>query len=101
VVFANAHEHELDGAVIEVNAFLLRYFGGDQQRLLVFNLGDALEFATIADPLVAPPRDTEWKLLWFSEAARYGGSDTPARQINGTWHIPGHSATVFAASTTA
>jgi maltooligosyltrehalose trehalohydrolase len=68
----------IDGAVLGEHAFVLRFFaedGGD--RLLVVNLGAALHLDPAPEPLLAPPLDMHWRLVWSSEDPRYGGLGTP------------------------
>ena len=86
----------LDGAVLGAEAFLLRFFGHDgDDRLLLVNLGVDLHLSPAPEPLLAPPENSKWNLLWSSEEPIYGGSGTPP--VNGeNWGIPGHAALVFA-----
>ncbi|MBX6315224.1 MAG: malto-oligosyltrehalose trehalohydrolase [Isosphaeraceae bacterium] len=87
----------LDGAVLAPEAFVIRYFSGSgEDRLLVVNLGADLHLAPITEPLLAPPEDREWRLLWSSEDVRYGGSGTPPPVDDRGWWLPGHSALVLA-----
>jgi len=85
----------LDGAVLAAEAFLLRFFGeGDDDRLLVVNLGVDLHLAPAPEPLLAPPAGSKWSVLWSSEEPIYGGLGTPP--FNGAnWDVPGHAALVF------
>jgi maltooligosyltrehalose trehalohydrolase len=78
---------------------VLRFAGRtpDAERLLVLNLGPDIDAGGFAEPLVAPPPDTTWRLAWSSEHPAYGGGGaTPMVDAQG-WRIPGHSATVLAA----
>jgi maltooligosyltrehalose trehalohydrolase len=96
-----AHASGIDGAVIGPDALALRFFGSEvdtDDRLLVINLGRDLALPSIAEPLLAPPRGARWRLLWSSEAIRYGGSGTPDLDPGETWLLPGHAAVVFEAS---
>jgi maltooligosyltrehalose trehalohydrolase len=86
----------LDGAVFTDEAFLLRYFGqhGDD-RLLLVNLGRDLHLDPAPEPLLAPPEDMLWELLWSSEHPGYGGSGTPPVESKDNWRIPGQAAVVL------
>ncbi|MEY4640163.1 MAG: Malto-oligosyltrehalose trehalohydrolase [Pseudomonadota bacterium] len=88
----------VDGAVLDAEAFVLRYLAasGDDldERLLIVNLGVDLVAESFAEPLIAPPDDCEWKLAWSSEAVVYGGVGTPDVTREG-WRVPGHSAVVL------
>ncbi len=83
----------VDGAVLSANAFVVRYFGAARgDRLLVVNLGCDLDLAPAPEPLLAPPADSRWTILWSSEAVRYGGGGTRAMDPHAEWTIPGTSA---------
>jgi maltooligosyltrehalose trehalohydrolase len=86
----------LDGAVLGLEAFALRYFSKEYgDRLLLLNLGPDLQLTRMPEPLLAPVRGSAWHLIWSSEDPRYGGSGTPALG-DGCWHIPGCAALVLA-----
>ncbi len=85
---------DLDGAVLGPGAFVLRYFGeaGDD-RLLLVNFGADFPLVPAPEPLLAPPANQRWSLLWSSEDVRYGGAGTPAPDTEREgWHLPGRSA---------
>lgn len=86
----------LDGAVLGPDAFVLRYFtkSGDD-RLLMVNFGIDLHFNPAPEPLLAPPEDKEWNVLWSSEDTAYGGSGTPELDTVENWRIPGQAAVVL------
>ncbi len=87
----------VDGAVIGPRAFVLRYyFGGDQDRLLVVNLGQDLDLPVLPEPLVAPPFNRHWEVLLSTEEPKYGGSGvrSPDRE-DGGWFVPGEVAIVL------
>jgi maltooligosyltrehalose trehalohydrolase len=77
--FTDARPEALDGALLGEHAFALRYFQDDamRDRLVLVNLGATFAPAGIAEPLIAPPEGTGWRLLWSSEDPRYGGHGTP------------------------
>jgi maltooligosyltrehalose trehalohydrolase len=82
----------IDGAVIAPEAFLLRYFGEREDRLLVVNLGCDLDLSPAPEPLLPPPPGAQWAPLWSSESVRYGGQGTPPLNALAEWHIPGEAA---------
>jgi maltooligosyltrehalose trehalohydrolase len=86
----------LDGAVIGPRAFAIRFFGesGDD-RLLLINLGLDLSLEPIPEPLLAPPENSFWKLVWSSDDPRYGGSSTASLGPLEIWRIPGQAAVVL------
>jgi maltooligosyltrehalose trehalohydrolase len=96
-VFARQNRDAVEGSVIGPEAFLLRWFGEEyDDRLVLFNLGRDIDWQPVAEPLLAPPCERTWELVWSSEDPRYGGLGTPA--LDGkTWRIPGHAAVVFRA----
>ena len=96
-VFRAQKPRGLDGAVLSPEAFLLRFFGdhpGDD-RLLLVNLGRDLHLDPAPEPLLAPPADSEWAVLWSSEDLKYGGIGTPPLETDQNWRIPGHAAVVL------
>ncbi len=85
---------DMDGAVLGPAGFVLRYFGeqGDD-RLLLVNFGIDLSLEIAPEPLLAPPLQRRWTLLWSSEDLRYGGGGTPAPDTEREgWFLPARSA---------
>ena len=97
VVFSRLDECRIDGAVIAPEAFLLRYSGRTEERLLLFNMGPMLKLASLAEPLIAPPHGLSWQQQWSSEEEKYGGAGAAEVQRKNMWWIPAHSATVLKA----
>jgi maltooligosyltrehalose trehalohydrolase len=95
-VFSVQKRGALDGAVLSPEAFLLRFFGdhGDD-RLLLLNLGIDLHLDPAPEPLLAPPADSGWSILWSSEDPKYGGVGTPPPDSEQNWRLPGHSAVLL------
>ena len=89
----------LDGATLSENAFFLRFFDPQgRDRLLIVNLGLDLKPSIVPEPLLAPPRNASWRLLWSSEDFAYGGDGMSEPQAkDGQWFFPGHAAVVMAA----
>jgi maltooligosyltrehalose trehalohydrolase len=88
----------IDGAVLSPNAFVLRFFSADHadDRLLVVNLGTDLRRPSFAEPLTAPPGNSDWVVAWCSEDPAYGGSGVPEiLPIDGQWNVPAESAIVL------
>jgi maltooligosyltrehalose trehalohydrolase len=86
----------VDGAVLAPRAFLLRFSRGEDERLLVINLGDPLVLTRLPEPLLAPPEGREWRVRWSSEDPAYGGLGLPefAPTMEG-WTFPGGCAVLF------
>jgi len=99
-VFRRQQRGLVDGAVLSEAAFVLRFFGeaGDD-RLLLVNLGTDLHFEPAPEPLLAPPEEQDWQLLWSSEDPRYGGCGTPPVESERNWRVPGHAAVVMRPTT--
>ena len=94
--FRAQQQRGLDGAALSSEAFLLRFFGGhSDDRLLLVNLGVDLHLDPAPEPLLAPPTDSEWNILWSSEDPKYGGIGTPALDTEANWRIPGHATVVL------
>ena len=99
-VFAAQDSTRLAGAVIGRRAFALRFgLGSGDERLVLVNLGDDMvDVETMAEPLVAPPIGTSWKLLFDTEEPRYGGEGMPPRAPNGGLCVPAGATLVLAPS---
>ncbi len=82
----------IDGAVLGPAAFVLRYFGRDEDRLLLVNFGRDLNLRPAPEPLLAPMAGSAWKVAWSSEHPCYGGTGTPEPDSARNWHIPGRTA---------
>jgi len=95
--FARQERGAVDGAVLGPAAFALRFFTPDHvdDRVLIVNLGADLTRSSFAEPLLAPPLDTDWALRWSSEDPAYGGSGTPDTWPDGCWVIPAEAALVL------
>jgi maltooligosyltrehalose trehalohydrolase len=87
----------VDGCVLSTSAFALRFFTRDHadDHVLLVNLGADLPRASFAEPLLAPPTGTDWRVLWSSEDPAYGGGGTPDIFPDERWRIPGESALVL------
>jgi maltooligosyltrehalose trehalohydrolase len=95
-VFRVQRPRGVDGAILGAEAFVLRYFSdqGDD-RLLIVNLGRDLRLDAAPEPLLAPPEEKEWAILWSSEDLRYDGGGTPPLETENGWRIPGRAAVVL------
>lgn len=100
VIAAARHRGGFDGALLGESAFLLRYFGKDDDRLILVNLGRDLHMPTAPEPLLAPRAATGWRTLWSSESPRYGGSGTAAIEHDEGWHLPAETTVVLASQRT-
>jgi maltooligosyltrehalose trehalohydrolase len=89
----------IDGAVLSRQAFVLRFFAGEEEegdRLLLVNFGNDLHLVPAPEPLLAPPEGRRWEALWSSEHPRYGGTGAaPPEDEQGGWRISGQSATLL------
>jgi maltooligosyltrehalose trehalohydrolase len=84
-----------DGAVLGSHAFVLRAFGEEEDRLIVMNIGLDLHLNPAPEPLLAPPDQCEWSILFSTENPDYGGCGTPPVDTEENWRIPGHAAVVL------
>lgn len=90
--------HGLDGAVLGDDAFVLRWFHGSRaDRLLVVNMGLDLRDRAMPEPLLAPPAQRRWEMIWSSESVCYGGSGATDPHPAQGWMLPGHCAMLLAA----
>lgn len=92
-VFHAQRPNGVDGAVLGQAAFVLRFFGDRcDDRLLIVNFGRDLRLDPAPEPLLAPPRESVWEVLWCSEDPEYGGDGTPSFDAEENWKIPGEAA---------
>ena len=97
-VLARAGAYRPEGATLGPGAFLLRYLDATHgDRLLIVNLDCDLDFTPAREPLLAPPLDAHWRVVWSSEAPEYGGQGMRPWSEDGPWIVPGSSATFFVA----
>jgi maltooligosyltrehalose trehalohydrolase len=94
VVLRSLRAGMMDGAVLNDDAFLFRYFADDgADRLLVVNFGHDTTPEVIPEPLLAPPEEMHWNVRWSSEDPKYGGGGVRQCETDeGVWFIPGHAA---------
>lgn len=99
-VFRAQRQGGVDGAVLASEAFVLRFFGesADADRLLLVNLGVDRILNPVPEPLLAPPPESQWEILWSSEDPQYGGLGTPTLETDQGWLLPGQAAVVMMAS---
>jgi maltooligosyltrehalose trehalohydrolase len=92
---------EFDGAVLGPEAFVVRFFSGNfrDDRLLVVNLGAQLFLNPSPVPLLGPPKESQWQVLWSTENAKYGGNGTAPLDSEANWTIPAHAAVVLRPAT--
>jgi maltooligosyltrehalose trehalohydrolase len=90
---------DLDGAVLNDDAFVVRYFGGaDGDRLLIVNCGAQLSLTVVNESLLAPPSGARWRVVWSSEEAVYGGAGTAQIEHGTGWTLPGRAAVALASA---
>lgn len=96
-VFAHMQKGYVDGAVLSAQAFVLRYFSsdGDNDRLLLINMGTDLQLSPMPEPLLAPHAKHDWSVLWSSEHPDYGGQGIVPLSTTHEWRLPGLSALVL------
>jgi maltooligosyltrehalose trehalohydrolase len=98
-VLARQDRMTLDGATLGPQALVLRYSAsGNDDRLLVVNLGPDLNFIPAPEPLLAPVEDGAWILQWSSEHPRYGGPGIINPLTEEGWRILAATATLFRAA---
>lgn len=87
-----------EGAVLGPDAFLLRYFGEEgDDRLLLVNLGTERTLSVVPEPLLSPPEQRRWRVLWSSEDPAYGGWGSPSPETDEGWRLPGRAAVLLRA----
>jgi maltooligosyltrehalose trehalohydrolase len=95
VLIRKQDRFRIDGAVLSAHAFVIRFNGDGQGRLLVVNLDHDFAYAPLSTPLVAPGLGSQWKSLFSTEHPFYGGQGCFLRQEDEGWTIPARSATLL------
>jgi maltooligosyltrehalose trehalohydrolase len=91
-----------EAAVLTDHALVLRYFGNDEDLLLIVNLGPDYDLVPAPEPLLAPRSSAGWKIMWSTEEPRYGGSGVAEGWSDARgWHLPGYCALLFKAEESA
>jgi maltooligosyltrehalose trehalohydrolase len=79
----------VDGAVINPDSFVLRFFAKhNNDRLLVVNLGRQQQLEAAPEPLLAPIPGFEWERIWSSELPKYGGPGEVTVVTQENWILP-------------
>lgn len=93
---------DIDGAVLDKQVFCLRYFGENQDDLLIIvNLANDVILHSVPEPLLAPPAGKVWETLWSSEDPAYGGLGVmPLESAGERWRLAGENWRIPAMSTT-
>jgi maltooligosyltrehalose trehalohydrolase len=96
-VFFRQRADLLEGATLGPDCLIVRYFGdiSDDDRLLIVNLGNDLRYSPAPQPLLAPPADRVWEILWSTNRVEYGGVGTPPLETDIGWQIAGEAAVVL------
>ena len=95
--FAAQRADRLHGAVLDQEAFALRWFGRTpaDDRLLLVNLGADLHLAVQPEPLLAAPAGSRWRPLLSTEDPAYDGDGTPPVFREDGLHVRGHAAVLM------
>ncbi len=94
--FREQKPRALDGAALTEDAFILRYFGEDgDDRLLLINFGKRTKLHPLPEPLLAPPLEAKWEILWSSESIVYGGQGPTELITEEGWVLPAEAAVVL------
>jgi len=95
-VFQRRRTERIDAVVLTPDALAMRYYGeAEGDRLVVVNFGRDWQLCPVAEPLLAPPADCQWQLLWSSSHPKYGGSGTAEVQLSDGWRLPGETTFVL------
>jgi maltooligosyltrehalose trehalohydrolase len=94
-VLSKPRPGSMDGAVLSTDAFVLRYFGESDDRLVIVNFGVDLHLNPAPEPLLAPPEGKEWDIILSTEGPRYGGCGVPPADTVENWIVPGQATLVL------
>ena len=98
-VIAQQDRQRIDGAVLSDRAFVLRWFDAEHgDRLLIVNFGEEAEIHPAPEPLLAPPLDRDWQLLWSSDEPHYGGFGAVSPYSDRGWRVSGETATLLSST---
>ena len=82
----------VDGAVLGDEAFVLRFFGEENDdRLLLVNLGLDLNLNPAPEPLLAPPKGRNGEFYGRAKTRAMEGRER-RRSTRKRWFLPGHAA---------
>jgi maltooligosyltrehalose trehalohydrolase len=59
------------------------------------NLGRDVELTRAPEPLLAPPENAQWDILWSREHPAYGGSGVRPLLPDAPWYLAAESAPVL------
>lgn len=94
--FQSTSDQGIDGAVLDTNAFVLRYFHQLGDCLLIVNLGPDLNMQVVPEPLLAPEHAKKWALSLSTEDPQYGGNGICELNLQqGDWRIPAETAVIY------
>lgn len=94
-VFSSQQTH-IEATVFNEHAFCVRFFGPRaQERLLLVNFSIDLELSPAPYPLIAPPFQSKWEILFSTEAYKYGGLGIIPFLDMPVWVLTGHSAVLL------
>lgn len=85
----------ITGAVLGPQALVLRFWGEEEDRLLLANFGADLRFTPCAECLLAPPEARIWSPLWHSEDRCYGGQGGLDLLTAEGWYLPAEAVVVL------
>lgn len=91
----NNSKTNIDGAVLNNTCFIIRYFGKNDDRLLLVNLGLDFNYNPAPEPLLSPLYKHGWETLFSTEHPDYHGCGTAPLESKENWIIPGHSAVLL------
>jgi maltooligosyltrehalose trehalohydrolase len=95
--FREQREDQLYGAVLDQQAFLLRFLSPGAERLMLVNLGAEVDLEPAPEPLLAPPAGHEWQLMMCSEDVKYGGTGFVQGCEDGRCHLSPRCTSVWEA----
>ena len=97
-VFRKQDTALLETAVLSADCLVVRYLDSARQdRLVIANFGRDLRMVPIPEPLLAPPREYKWAILWNSNQRKYGGPGITAVEQEAGWSLPGEATVVLRA----
>jgi maltooligosyltrehalose trehalohydrolase len=87
-IFSLQGQCDIDDAVLNDNAFVIRFLKKENGRLLIVNFGKAIFCSPASQPLFAPYKDYHWDVVFSTESLEYGGDGFPEIESVDGWYIP-------------
>ncbi|OHB58718.1 MAG: hypothetical protein A2Y12_20170 [Planctomycetes bacterium GWF2_42_9] len=94
-IFLLQGQCDIDDAVLNDNAFIVRFLKKDKGRLMIVNFGKAIFCSPASQPLFAAYKNYQWEIMFSTDKPEYGGDGFPEIESVDGWYIPAECTMVF------